>query len=88
MVQPSRWPLSRTADVVAAGDTRGRINLWDPAKPEQPPRSLEGHTLPVYGLVFTPDGRRIISARADKTARVWDVASGRSFTNSSGTRAG
>lgn len=64
--------------LLAAGDTRGRVMLWDPDEPERP-RILEGHTWSVYGLAFTPDGRRLVTASADKTARVWDVGSGRAI---------
>jgi WD40 repeat protein len=62
--------------LLAAGDTLGRVLLWDPAQPTRP-RVLTGHTWTIYGLAFTPDGRRLVTASADKTARVWDVATGR-----------
>jgi WD40 repeat protein len=62
--------------LLAAGDTLGRVILWDPGHPEGG-RFLTGHTWTVYGLAFTPDGRRLVTASADKTARVWDVAAGR-----------
>jgi WD40 repeat protein len=62
--------------LLAAGDTRGRVLLWDPNDPKRP-RVLDGHAWTVYGVAFTPDGRRLVTASADNTARVWDVASGR-----------
>jgi len=34
---------------------------------------LHGHTDVVFGLAFSPDGRRLISASADKTAIIWNL---------------
>jgi WD40 repeat protein/tetratricopeptide (TPR) repeat protein len=39
-------------------------------------RTLEGHDGWIYGVDFSPDGRRVVTASADRTARVWDVATG------------
>jgi WD40 repeat protein/serine/threonine protein kinase/DNA-binding SARP family transcriptional activator len=39
--------------------------------------ALIGHTSGVYGLAFTPDGQRLVTAGEDGTAKVWDTASGR-----------
>jgi WD40 repeat protein len=36
-----------------------------------------GHTLPIVGISFTPDGRQLVSASEDKTIRVWDLATGK-----------
>jgi WD40 repeat protein len=36
-----------------------------------------GHLGPVGGLAFAPDGRTLLTAGSDKTARVWDVAAGK-----------
>ncbi len=39
-------------------------------------RMFEGHTWPVDFITFSPDGRYAISGSADKTVRLWDVATG------------
>ena len=36
-----------------------------------------GHTLPIVGISFTPDGRQLVSASEDKTIRVWDLPTGK-----------
>jgi len=40
---------------------------------------LTGHTSAVSSAAFSPDGNRIVTASWDKTARVWDAASGQSL---------
>jgi WD40 repeat protein len=37
---------------------------------------LTGHIDPVTGLAMTPDGNMLVSAAADWTVRIWDVATG------------
>ncbi len=36
----------------------------------------QGHWGAVYSLVFTPDGKRVVSGGGDATVRVWNVDSG------------
>lgn len=38
--------------------------------------TLGGHTIAVRGLVFTPDGRTLVSCGQEGTVKLWDTASG------------
>jgi WD40 repeat protein/tetratricopeptide (TPR) repeat protein/tRNA A-37 threonylcarbamoyl transferase component Bud32 len=38
--------------------------------------TLRGHSLPVYSVCWSPDGRRLASASADQTVKVWDAQTG------------
>ncbi len=40
-------------------------------------RILVGHEDAVWSAAFSPDGKRIVTASLDKTARVWDVETGK-----------
>jgi WD40 repeat protein len=54
----------------------GRLHLWAAATGKEIGK-LEGHTGPVLSGVFSPDGKRIVSASWDKTLRIWDAATGK-----------
>jgi hypothetical protein len=42
------------------------------ARLQQRERRVLGHSGPVLSAIFSPDGRRILTASADHTARLWD----------------
>jgi WD40 repeat protein len=46
------------------------VLVWDVANGEVI-RRLDGHTAQVLSTVFSPDGQTIVTASADKTARLW-----------------
>ena len=62
-------------DWVAVGSGDGQILLWklssDPIKDS--PRSLSPHSGSITRLVFSADGRRLISTSEDGTARRWSL---------------
>ncbi len=68
-----RWRL-------AAGASDSRIRLWDFGDNhriwESPSAVLEGHTLDVNGVAFSPDGSLLASSSGDTTVRLWNVRNG------------
>ena len=48
---------------------------------------LAGHTGEVETAVFSPDGRRILTASSDRTARIWDAQTGAVLTQMRGHKA-
>jgi WD40 repeat protein len=63
--------VRRTASLVSGGWHPDKIvRVWD-AESGKELRQYEGHTGHVSGVAFFPDGKRIASASADGTARIW-----------------
>ena len=50
-------------------------------------RTLTAHTLPIYSLAFSPDGRWLVSGSLDKTAKLWDLDDGHELRTFTGNRA-
>jgi WD40 repeat protein len=57
--------------LTGAGYADSAIRLWD-AHSGQAAGSLEGHRSWVSDLLFTADGKRLVSSSGDQTIRLWD----------------
>ena len=57
--------------LTGAGFTESTIRLWD-AHSGKASGSLEGHRSYLTDLLFTPDGKQLISSSGDQTIRLWD----------------
>jgi WD40 repeat protein/tRNA A-37 threonylcarbamoyl transferase component Bud32 len=70
------WSPDRTRLVTShAIGSRSNVRVWN-LRPFQLEKTLTGHELQVWGLAWSPDGTRIATASQDRTARIWDTASG------------
>ena len=49
-------------------------------------KTLRGHLDAVTSVAFSPDGQRIVTGSRDKTAKVWDAASGKELLTLKGHR--
>jgi WD40 repeat protein/predicted Ser/Thr protein kinase len=67
--------ISPDASLVAADANAGAVVVWDVATKKEL-RRFEGHTGPVCGLAFSPDGSLLASGGQDKTLRLWNLRNG------------
>ena len=57
---------------VASAGEDSTVKVWD-SHTETLVRNFRGHTGFVSSLAFSPDGRLLVSASHDGTAKVWDL---------------
>ncbi|MBV8552987.1 MAG: TIR domain-containing protein [Acidobacteriaceae bacterium] len=57
-------------------DRNSRLLLWN-LEARRFVREFEGHTLPVNGVAFSSDGRRVLSGSSDKTLKLWHATTGK-----------
>jgi glucose repression regulatory protein TUP1 len=54
------------------------VQIWSIAE-RRVHQAFEGHTLEIYGLSFSNDGRFLVSGSGDKTTRVWKLGTARAI---------
>jgi hypothetical protein len=68
-------PQALNFSAVPEMDREGEALLW---RPREKKTTTLRHRLPVQHAAFSADGRLVVTASADRTARIWHVADGRS----------
>ncbi|KAK9453020.1 WD40-repeat-containing domain protein [Dipodascopsis uninucleata] len=60
--------------LVAAGTVLGGIEIWSPSGSTSMIK-LEGHEGSIFGVYFSPDGKKVVSCSDDRAIRVWNIGS-------------
>jgi WD40 repeat protein len=67
--------VSPDAALVATGDVRGRVRIWD-ARSCARRFDLQAHAGAVRTVGFASDGSRVVTGGADGIAKLWDASTG------------
>ncbi len=62
--------------IIASADAQGEIKIWDYVSGKLI-KTLKGNTIWIKSLKFSPDGKKLLYTSADKTIRLWDIATGK-----------
>jgi WD40 repeat protein len=79
-VSPNGQFIAASGESGPPGKRRQVVRLL-PIAPGQEPLTLTGHTDRVYGVAFSPDSQRLVSASWDHTVKIWDVNTGEQLYN-------
>jgi WD40 repeat protein len=71
------------ASTSRGADRPGELRLWD-LRTGDVVHLMDGHPEQVNVIAFSPDGRRLVTASADRTLKVWDTRSGRELITLAG----
>ncbi|HEY7425633.1 MAG TPA: WD40 repeat domain-containing protein, partial [Gemmataceae bacterium] len=66
--------FSPDGTLLAVGSYDRFIKLWDVSRKTEL-KTLNGHTDRIYSVMFSSDGKRLVSAGVD-AARIWDIGTG------------
>ncbi|HLJ11571.1 MAG TPA: hypothetical protein VKU82_10295, partial [Planctomycetaceae bacterium] len=72
-ISPDRTTLATAGHLLNSRD--GEVRIWD-FNTRQTRDVLKGHTNTVLAVVYSPDGKFLVSGSFDRTARIWNVTTG------------
>ncbi len=78
LTTPLKISFSPNLSVIACGTAEGLVILYD-LSTGNPVRIMPGHHGAVLSLIFSPDGKSLLSAGVDGTVRRWEIPSGKSL---------
>lgn len=67
--------FSPNDDILAIGTSEGKVIIHS-IKENFEIETLEGHEMEILDLLFTNDGKKLVSTSIDQTIRVWDLETG------------
>lgn len=67
--------LSHSGQFVAAGETNGRISIWNVGTGRLE-KTFKGHSEDVSGLEFSPSDEHLVSSSYDGNIKIWSLPSG------------
>jgi WD domain, G-beta repeat len=80
---------SPAGDRLAAGDDGGALHVWSvDGRTAAPLISTRAHAAAIRAVAFSPDGTRLATASADRTAAIWDATGLRRTRSLEGHSAG
>ncbi len=73
---PSVWTIAASGSLLAAGDDRGDIRVWD-ISTGKILRTFSGYMSSVFGLTISPDGALLSAGGIQGAIRFWSLRSGK-----------